>query len=1378
MKKTLLALLLVLCMLVTFTAFTASAEETEAVPEEIAETATHTHCVCGGSAVGVHDHQCADIVWTPLSEALTAVGLTMQTADFGKLPSGNYYLDGDVIVTAQTSGAAGTAEQPGHQLAVCLNGHDITASGVKVFGVRLAYTDLNICDCSGTQDAEGNWSWDGTVTAAVTDYGVANVAAGAIANVYGGNLIGQSGMNYGSCFNVCNDYYTYYPGYNTTLADPEYDEYGTTLTVYNGYMKGGLTNKTGSVINSWHYIDVNIYGGTIEGGGANVAGGTINVGEGRLVVENATIIGAEAPRGGAIVILNGSITNATIIGGKSIDKASFTNTTDYNCGGAMAVFGKVTIENSTISDGQAQIGGNIYVAAQATLTIKGNTVIEDGKALGTAAAVHGRGEDYKVYGQGGNIFVANKNSTTRGKVYMYDGVIRDGTADYTLSKTGTGGNGGNVSVFGEFYLYGGKVYGGTALANPAYQYNATNKSWTGNQLKIEGGYIYDGQAYGNNGGNIFATRGTVTLVEGMIWGGKANADNSVADTSATSGTNYSPMGANTSVTGGSIYIAGFASSSKTFGARFVMTGGSIGINDKGEAAGGTVTSGGLGGNIYITRGTDVATNEKIYLQITGGTIANGTAPSGYGGNIYANGAEYVTIGGTAVIRNGSAKYGGNIYGRRYSSSTYGTINIQGGKITEGTATTQGGNLWNSGTVEITGGEITKGTAETGSGGNIYNSKSLTVKDATLSNGICVKGGGGNVFSTGGTVTIENTTISNGNTAIAGGGIRMDGSASVLNLTNVTLTDNVAGSYGGSLYTAGTVTATDCTFSGGQCVNNGGNIYATNTSNVTLTNCIVENGIADNETEIFTHGGNIATEGVMNISGGTYSGGQAQSGGNLSVNTGTGALTVENATIENGYATLMTDGTANGNGGNLEVRGNSTATVTGCTFNGGEARRGGSIAVFANASIVDCTINGGKAVGGGGGSLFVYENGILSLSGNTTVYGGEVTETGAALHMNGFAQKGVTTISDGVKIYDGANGIGKGVYVSGGDLALVGNVLVESLYVNNTSALPWSVDVSELTVTTPIATNVSEASQFGVSETDKSAMFVSDRYGVIWKEGKLYLAEYIATVANTKYVSLQTAIDAAANGYVKLLMDCADSATVSSDLYLDLNGHSITGTVTVNEGATLYGMDSTTDDYDCTEGYGTIAKVDGQVAHNFKTSVTGSVRRYVTHTTTEGVVSFHRFYVGITSMTLRPGVTGVGYKATFAGDAVVKSMVEEYGYNLWVDGYEEHAFKGTLTAEQFAAAKNVVALLLKNFDVANFSQTPVHATAYIKLNGQTVTTASYYYTLKELVEHIAADVSGYNVAQMEPLQKMCKAYETVMEGWTNIANILNWKAPEA
>jgi len=751
-------------------------EETEAQKQEVqtksVDRSVHgDHCLCGGSAVGVHGHECADIQWTPMSEALAAIGKSMSAADFGKLPSGYYYLDGDVTSTTVNSPAAGTADNPSQQLVICLNGYDIKAgSSMKypLFGTRKAFTDLKICDCSGVQDSEGNWSWDGSITGAAISHGITNLNAGATATVYGGNFGGPGGGSYASCFNVCNDSYASYPGYDATAAKKQYDDYGTMLTVYNGYMEGGAVNNSGSVINCWHTVDVNIYGGKFVGGGATKSGGTINIAEGTLVVENATIIGSTAPRGGAITMLDGSITNSTIIGGDATTKGSADYTSSCCCGGAIAIWGKVTIANTTISGGKAQIGGNLYVGGSANVTINAGTVIEDGQAVGTAAGLDARKSS--VYGQGGNLFVVSG-----GVVTMNAGVIRNGTANRTNSTTGAGGNGGNVHLFGKFYLKGGEVYGGKALANPAYRYNTETEAWVssgatrglggnfyianatgGNLLEMTGGCIYDGEAYGNYGGNIFIGRGDFKLKGGKIWGGKANADNSQQDfTAVTGGTTYSPQGYNYSVNGGSIYIQGFSYNEKAYGARFTMTGGSVGIDANGNAAGGTVSNGGEGGNIYITRNTSVAANaEQIYMKLTGGVIANGTAPGGKGGNISGFG-DYTTIGGDVVIRDGSAARGGNI--TLYNN---GTVTIEGGTVTGGKATVEGGNIILDGSnttaheLKVTGGTISNGTAATRGGDIVIKSgKLLSVSEGATIGGGTVGGKDESICVFAGSMTI-------------------------------------------------------------------------------------------------------------------------------------------------------------------------------------------------------------------------------------------------------------------------------------------------------------------------------------------------------------------------------------------------------------------------------------------------------------------------------------------------------------------------------------------------------------------------------------------------------------------------------------------------
>ena len=130
------------------------------------------HCVCGGAAVGVGDHtQCENITWIPLSQALKAIDQTMDAADFGLLPSGYYYLDGDVTVAKATAigyKKESLATEPDKvvNLYICLNGYSINATSTRAFGYLNKYSTLSICDCSYE-----NGAFKGYVNGGKTSYG-------------------------------------------------------------------------------------------------------------------------------------------------------------------------------------------------------------------------------------------------------------------------------------------------------------------------------------------------------------------------------------------------------------------------------------------------------------------------------------------------------------------------------------------------------------------------------------------------------------------------------------------------------------------------------------------------------------------------------------------------------------------------------------------------------------------------------------------------------------------------------------------------------------------------------------------------------------------------------------------------------------------------------------------------------------------------------------------------------------------------------------------------------------------------------------------------------------------------------------------------------
>ena len=260
---------------------------------------------------------------------------------------------------------------------------------------------------------------------------------------------------------------------------------------------------------------------------------------------------------------------------------------------------------------------------------------------------------------------------------------------------------------------------------------------------------------------------------------------------------------------------------------------------------------------------------------------------------------------------------------------------------------------------------------------------------------------------------------------------------------------------------------------------------------------------------------------------------------------------------------------------------------------------------------------------------------------------------------------------------------------------------------------------------------------------------------------------IAQVGEQTYTSLQAAINnAGIGGYVKLVASWDQDVTVSNNLYLDLNGYSINATVTVAEGATLYGMDSTTDDYDCSNGYGKISSIIGSCAAHHKAeadSSVGKILRYLTVTEEDGI-SFHRFYLGIQSVTLKTSVTGFGYKAIFGGDEKVVAQLNEsnaFGYNLWLDG------NGITTSaygnrENFVSGKQV-SLRLKNFDIENYGSTEVYATVYLKFGDEVITSSSYACSMQTMLETVNENISQYTGEQIQAVQKMLENV-VIPEGW--------------
>lgn len=254
------------------------------------------------------------------------------------------------------------------------------------------------------------------------------------------------------------------------------------------------------------------------------------------------------------------------------------------------------------------------------------------------------------------------------------------------------------------------------------------------------------------------------------------------------------------------------------------------------------------------------------------------------------------------------------------------------------------------------------------------------------------------------------------------------------------------------------------------------------------------------------------------------------------------------------------------------------------------------------------------------------------------------------------------------------------------------------------------------------------------------------------------------MGNIRYTTVAEAVAAANGKPVKLLANSNEKITVSGDLYLDLNGYTL-AELTITDG-TLYGMDTTTDDYSCTGGYGKIATLNGNYAAHHQ--LADNLQRYLAVEEGSGV-SFHRFYLGITHKSLQPGAKGVGYKALFAGDDLVKQQLAEaeaFGYTLQLGNY--NSVSRWMSRQDFAANK-AVSLRVKNYDPA-YGETELKANVQMKLaNGEVITSGLQTMTLKDTVTQVNTEASGYSQVQLEAMSDWLKS-SAIMMDW-DVENIL-------
>lgn len=527
----------------------------------------------------------------------------------------------------------------------------------------------------------------------------------------------------------------------------------------------------------------------------------------------------------------------------------------------------------------------------------------------------------------------------------------------------------------------------------------------------------------------------------------------------------------------------------------------------------------------------------------------------------------------------------------------------------------------------------------------------------------------------------------------------------------------------------------------------------------------------------------------------------QSGGLIFNNTGTAniyggtidasaitAATAEGVIIRNAkksscniYNATLIGGTTTGVGGAISNAG-TLNVYTDATVMNGSANKGGNIYSDSTAIKIWGNVIDGTATDKGGNIYSAYSTYLYGkVDGGSAPLGGNIYQSQYTLFLFGAEvvnakQGGGVYINTGAKVTVGSttttsmNKMDDSTFVN---LYLPTGTLIGLGTANEPLKAAANVGITQEDPTQPIASTDKTYFASGVSASDVFYKQGSE-CGVAEIDGKLYFQEYAAyayyaqdgAYKSKGYYTIEDAMAHADVIYVKLCADRSEDLDIASDLYLDLAGYSINATVNVAEGATLYGMDSTTDDFDCADGYGKIAAINGNYATLHGKKLTTALNRYVAIVEAEGV-SFHRYYAAVTAISLDAAKDALGYKAELKGDEKVMAAIEGFGFNMWVKGGQAKTY---LKNDTFTSG-TVVTLRLNNILANNGGVMTINAQAVVKFKGMDdlAVGSTQSTTMKDTLQAVNAAWVNYNDAQKQAVLDLCGKFD-VTKSW-ELNNIL-------
>lgn len=350
-------------------------------PTLAADTAAHSHPICGAAHADIGDHTgaCEAVAWT----AWNGTDPIPYDADS---KTAYVYLAGEVTrdVTLDI--------EAGYTLYLCLDGHSMTSSATdkEVIYARNG-ANFILCDCTG----------GGKITHSpnVTGRGVRVSQGGsnkASFTMYGGEISGNHHGGNGAGIETQNGTVTMYGG---TISDNH-------VVAASNYGGGGVCAHSGGRFT--------MYGGTISNNESTInGGGGVTVwGGGLVTIAGGTISGNKATKDGGGIYTNGTLT----ISGNSVIE----NNEAENGGG---VFYHGTYSSMTIS-GSAKIAGNTATGNGGGVCFengKGTLMLNGGSITGNTATGNGGGVYFKggAFNISGNLDISgNKKAGADNNVYL------------------------------------------------------------------------------------------------------------------------------------------------------------------------------------------------------------------------------------------------------------------------------------------------------------------------------------------------------------------------------------------------------------------------------------------------------------------------------------------------------------------------------------------------------------------------------------------------------------------------------------------------------------------------------------------------------------------------------------------------------------------------------------------------------------------------------------------------------------------------------------------------------------------------------------------------------------------------------------------------